>query len=137
MNKKKKIIFVFVFVAVAVFAFFRYAPKNFFDTEQEISVLSVQYIDRVGYHTDITEKVDCEYLENTLHLLKTYRWKQKISSVKLDENAYSIYLTYNDNYYFLYLVDSGYYHIYDESSHRGYNIKNGDVWFNIVHGLVV
>ena len=139
MNKNKKIVFVFVLVAAAVFAFFRYAPKNFFDTEQEISVLSVHHIDSVGFSTDITEKVDCEYLENTLHLLKTYRGKQKISSYKLDEDAYRIYLTYNDNYYFLHLYDSGYYHIYDafESSHRGYKIKNGDVWFNIVHGLVV
>ncbi|MBR5307093.1 MAG: hypothetical protein IKU47_09285, partial [Oscillospiraceae bacterium] len=113
MNKNKKIVFVFVLVAVAVFAFFKYAPKYFFDTEQEISVLSVHHIDSVGFSTDITKKADCEYLENTLHLLKTYRGKQIISSHKLDEDAYSIYLAYNDNYYFLHLYDSGYYHIYD------------------------
>lgn len=139
MSKKNKIIIALALAVIAFFAFRRFASKTFFDAEQDISVLSVQYIDRVGCHTDITEEVDCEYLEHILHLLKTYSGKQKITSYKLGENAYSIYLTYNDSYYFLFLYDSGYYHIYDafDSSYRGYRIKNGDVWFNIVHGLAV
>ncbi|MBE6877712.1 MAG: hypothetical protein E7488_00890 [Ruminococcaceae bacterium] len=137
MSKKKKIIIALFFVSVAFIAFRAFVPQYFFDEDIHIDILSVDIVDSNGIRTEISDEIDIEHLEHVLHLMQCSRTKNAPGSYQLGEIAYYIYLSYDNTYYQISLTDTNVYHIWNVYTTSGHKIKNGDVWFNMVHELAV